>query len=85
MFVQGFGPANFIKLETGAISKAKDARDSFKKPLFKVADSFEPSDAPERKELILSVRKKIRTGYYNSEPVLEDLSHGFAKVLNQIQ
>ncbi len=36
-----------------------------------------------RKDLVESVREKLRKGYYNSEPVLHDLSHEFARALNQ--
>lgn len=51
-----------------------------------------PEDSPsrvseqsstERKELLASIRNKIKKGFYNSDSVLEDLSHGFASALDQ--
>jgi hypothetical protein len=54
----------------------------------KTADSpVQKPDSPEdsaRSELMKSVRQKIKTGYYNSESVLDDLSHGFASAVNSI-
>jgi hypothetical protein len=85
MFVQGLGPAFQTELKPDTALKDKAAGNPKKKSLFAVSDSFEPSDTPERKAFIQSVRNKIRSGFYNTEPVLEDLSHGFAQVLNQIQ
>ena len=36
-----------------------------------------------RLDLIQKIQKKIKSGFYNSDAVLEDLSHGFAKVIDQ--
>jgi hypothetical protein len=85
MFVQGLGHTLFAENKPHSVSKSGSPKDTVKKNPFRITDSFEPSDSPERKELLLSIKKRIRTGYYNTEPVLEDLSHGFAKILNQIQ
>ena len=53
-------------------------------------DTYEPSDPGRqpasseiRGDLIQSVKKRIRSGYYNSKDVLDDLSNSFAKALNQ--
>lgn len=37
----------------------------------------------DRRALLLSVKSKIKSGFYNSEAVLDDLSHGFASALDQ--
>ncbi len=44
----------------------------------------EASGSPERAELMKSVKQKIKSGYYNSDEVLDDLSHGFASALNSL-
>jgi hypothetical protein len=49
----------------------------------KVSDSG-PSALPTREALMQSVKKKIKSGYYNSESVLDDISHGFASALNSM-
>ncbi len=61
-----------------------------KKPAFKdilsekrVEDSYEPSNTVDRKKRLLSIRKKIKAGYYNSEEVIEDLSESFAQIFDQ--
>ena len=59
-------------------------RDEAKKPQFKIADTYEPASAPERTELLQEIKKKIGSGFYNSEKVADDLSYGFANVLNQM-
>ena len=67
--------------------KVKPAK---KKPAFKeilsekcVEDSYEPSNEVDRKKRLLSIRKKIKAGYYNSEEVVEDLSESFAQIFDQ--
>jgi hypothetical protein len=37
----------------------------------------------DRIELLSSIKNKINRGFYNSDSVLEDLSHGFASALDQ--
>jgi hypothetical protein len=61
--------------------KAGNAVFSVPKP----KDAFEPASKKNdiRQDLISTVRKKIRLGYYNSQTVLEDLSDSFAKAMNQ--
>jgi hypothetical protein len=53
-------------------------------------DTFEPPSAAHKKgdireDLVTTVKKKIRLGYYSSETVLDDLSNSFAKALNAAQ
>jgi len=47
-------------------------------------DTFEPAHRkPDiREDLVNTVKKKVRLGYYSSETVLDDLSNSFAKALN---
>ncbi|HEX2958418.1 MAG TPA: hypothetical protein VHO70_16400 [Chitinispirillaceae bacterium] len=43
-----------------------------------------PDQIPEeRSALLASIKNKIKKGFYNSDSVLEDLSHGFASALDQ--
>jgi hypothetical protein len=44
----------------------------------------EATPLPTRAELMRSVKRKIKSGYYNSDSVLEDLSHGFASALESM-
>jgi hypothetical protein len=81
MNVQGLGQMAATGLKPVPVSRN---RDEAKKPQFKIADTFEPSSAAERAELLQEIKKKINTGYYNSEKVADDLSYGFANVLNQM-
>lgn len=36
-----------------------------------------------REDMVRLVKERLKKGFYNSEPVLEDLSHEFARALNQ--
>ena len=45
-------------------------------------DTYEPSATDDREKLLASIKKKIKTGYYDSEEVVEDLSESFAKIFN---
>ncbi len=49
----------------------------------RVEDTYEPSKPTDRKALLASIKKKIRSGYYNSQEVVEDLSDSFAKAFNK--
>ncbi len=37
----------------------------------------------DRRALLKSIKSKIKSGFYNSDAVLDDLSHGFASALDQ--
>ncbi|MBN1603374.1 MAG: hypothetical protein JW915_17325 [Chitinispirillaceae bacterium] len=47
--------------------------------------SLPPSEQffEERRALLLSIKSKIKSGFYDSDAVLDDLSHGFASALDQ--
>ncbi|MCK7516157.1 MAG: hypothetical protein MZV70_77390 [Desulfobacterales bacterium] len=85
MFIQGLGSIQYQELKGRTAPELRDQKDLEKKPGFQVTDTYEPHNDPaERKELLQEVRKKIISGYYNKESVLEDLSYSFAKVMNQM-
>lgn len=35
-----------------------------------------------RSELLASIKQRIKSGFYNSESVIDDLGHGFARALD---
>jgi hypothetical protein len=35
-----------------------------------------------RLELLASIRQRIRSGFYNSDSVIDDIGHGFAQALD---
>jgi hypothetical protein len=86
MYIQGMGSINHAASKPPNTAKTRVSGESVSKSLFTVSDTYESSaDSAERKALLQDVKKKIKSGFYNTEPVIEDLSHGFAKILNQIQ
>jgi len=40
--------------------------------------------APERLTFLMAIRDKITMGFYNTEPVLDDLSHSFTKAVDAL-
>ena len=69
-------------------SNAKTARrvertTSDRLPNKAVADSYEPAPAdPKRLELLETIKKRIKSGFYNSDEVNEDLGHSLAKIFD---
>jgi hypothetical protein len=47
-------------------------------------DTYEPKSESDRTELLKTVKSRIKSGYYHSQEVLEDLSDSFAKVFNTL-
>jgi anti-sigma28 factor (negative regulator of flagellin synthesis) len=45
-------------------------------------DSYEPAAPLIRKDLIASIKSRIKDGFYNTEEVIDDLSDSFAKAFN---
>jgi hypothetical protein len=85
MIVQGIGHANHAESRPANTSKARASKPGVSKPVFPVSDKVELSgSAPERIDFIQQVKQKIKSGYYSSDTVMEDISHGFANILNQI-
>ncbi|MBD3421583.1 MAG: hypothetical protein GF398_15820 [Chitinivibrionales bacterium] len=48
-----------------------------------VPTSASPGDTNDRAGYLEQIRKKIDAGYYNTESVVDDLSHGFAKAFHK--
>jgi anti-sigma28 factor (negative regulator of flagellin synthesis) len=46
-------------------------------------DTYEPLQSGPRNDLISAVKKRIVSGFYNSDTVIDDLGDSFAKALNQ--
>ncbi|MBN1127968.1 MAG: hypothetical protein JXA71_03220 [Chitinispirillaceae bacterium] len=85
MNVQGLGPINHAESRSANASKSRAHKSGASKPFFSLSDTVELSSATtDRSELLQQVKKKIKAGYYSTEPVMEDISHGFAKILNQL-
>ena len=84
MMVQGVGHANHAESRPANMAKARVSKSGAEKPVFSISDKVELSTAPERTDFIQQVKQKIKSGYYSTDSVMEDLSHGFAKILNQI-
>ena len=83
MIIQGYGKITPLEAKS-RYSQSKIDKRAFKTDLFSTNDIVElKSDPAERAELLQKIKNKVKTGYYNSESVLEDLSHGFAKALDQ--
>ncbi|MCU0608969.1 MAG: hypothetical protein MUF22_04285 [Chitinispirillaceae bacterium] len=88
MNIQGLGLIGHSDSRPGAPVKARRARETEageeKSPLFQISDTFESQAPQDRSALLDAIRDKIKSGYYKSEQVDEDLSHGFAKILDEI-
>jgi hypothetical protein len=85
MNVQGIGHTNHAESRPATIAKARASKSGAEKPVFSITDKLELStNAEERTDFIQQVKQKIKTGYYSTDTVMEDLSHGFANILNQI-
>lgn len=42
------------------------------------------TESPDRSEFLKLVQRKVRNGHYNSDAVLDDLSHSFAGAFDKI-
>ena len=83
MYVKGLGHYSSIEPEAKLTLK-KASHTQTRKEIFSVNDTVEISNMESTKTVLLEqIREKIKTGFYNSESVLEDLSHGFAKSMGQ--
>jgi hypothetical protein len=85
MNVQGIGHTNHAETRPANTAKVRASKSGAAKPVFSISDKVELSNnAAERTDFIQQVKQKIKTGYYSTDTVMEDLSHGFAKILNQL-
>ncbi|NLD94818.1 MAG: hypothetical protein GX639_19350 [Fibrobacter sp.] len=82
MKVQGFGQLlhqvnakQNSQLKSKMVSSAKAAASP---------DSFVQSASSDDRELFLqAIKNRVKSGFYSSAAVAEDLSHGFAKILDE--
>jgi hypothetical protein len=47
-------------------------------------DVYEPSSDAERAQLLKAIQGRIKSGYYNSREVIDDLSDSFAKAFDRV-
>jgi hypothetical protein len=64
-----------LKRQKDDVEKRRPAEDSI--------SSVSMQSPEDRQALLSSIKNKIKKGFYNSDSVLEDLSHGFASALDQ--
>jgi hypothetical protein len=83
MTIQGLDKLLLAAAEKVERTKPEKGKTGRRAPERQEVDT-ETSGSPDRAELMLSVKQKIKSGYYNSESVLDDLSHGFASALNSL-
>jgi len=86
MFVQGLGHSFQLSAKQNPLIKSKSTSIESAKGV-KHSDSLEKnsllSSDPEREKTLQSIKSKIKSGFYSSNAVIEDLSHGFAKILDE--
>lgn len=80
MFVQGLGHAlNYHPKENVSSNTVLENRKSKPQQKHDV-----PQDSViDRDSLMQQIKEKIKKGFYNSDAVAEDLSHGFAKAFDE--
>jgi len=67
--------------------KKKSVSESVGSKSIERKDIWEPSefvDDSKREEFLELIKKRVKSGYYNSNSVTEDLSNGFASYFNNI-
>lgn len=85
MIVQGLGLQRSAQAGTSLRSLKGGQNMATGEAKIKEKDTVELSSSGiERAELLLKIRQKIQSGFYNSEAVLDDISHGLAKALDQL-
>lgn len=81
MIVQGSGLQSCAQAKT-SLKSPKGPKKVTGKLQIKEKDTVELSGSGlERAELLGKIRQKIQRGFYNSDSVLEDISHGLAKAI----
>jgi anti-sigma28 factor (negative regulator of flagellin synthesis) len=81
MFVQGLGLLSMNIKQQKSYRSEKTA--SSKEHSAVQHANTRSTNTTDRTELLQKIKDKIQSGFYNSDAVLEDLSHGFAKVLDE--
>jgi len=82
MKVQGFGHMlhqinakqnSQLKSKTISSANATSRTDSF----------VQSTSSDDRDKLLQTIKNKVKSGFYSSNAVADDLSHGFAKILDE--
>ena len=83
MYVQGLGLSLQLNSKQSMSMKTKN-QTSTQVKVSPQSDSFENARniEPDRDILLQKIKGKIKSGFYTSDAVMEDLSHGFAKILD---
>lgn len=82
MIVQGSGLQSYAQVKS-SIRNPKGQTKAIGILQIREKDTVELSDSGlERAELLQKIRQKIQSGFYNSDSVLEDISHGLAKAID---
>jgi hypothetical protein len=81
MHIQGWGLAAAAASCTGFPVQPGFEKKSKAAPVSDDSPTLQQNSA--RTELLSKIKKRINSGFYNSEAVIEDLGHGFAQALDQ--
>jgi hypothetical protein len=49
-----------------------------------VAERLAEGLSPERLSFLLEIKGRVASGFYNTDPVIEDLSHSFTKAVDAL-
>lgn len=85
MHIQGWGLKNAAH-QSAMLSRNTTRggkRDSPLSDIIKEDSVSSESDTGDRAELLNKIQQKIRSGFYNSDAVIEDLGFGFAQALDR--
>lgn len=82
MKVQGLG---HILHQTNArhSSQMKSKSIASEKTISKPDSFFQSTVSDDREKLLQTIKNRVKSGFYSSNAVAEDLSHGFAKILDE--
>jgi hypothetical protein len=84
MYVQGLGHLSQINSKSlGSVKTKKDVFSDNPREVSKDTVTLSSASDSDREALLQKIKNKIKSGYYNSDAVLDDLSHSFAKVLDE--
>lgn len=82
--IQGIQAYRVYELKQKGVQKRTSRGEDLKPAPRKIEDTFEPSNSvKDRTQLLNRVKRKIKSGYYNSEAVNEQLADSFAKAFDE--
>lgn len=84
MYVQGLGQSAQLnsKLNVSMKAKGQTSNQDKAQPQSDCFESARTTDS-DREALLQNIKGKIKSGFYTSDAVMEDLCHGFAKILDE--